>query len=149
MRLIEDEKQSQSELPWVNEYINSLQGEEGDVSPVESFKFGAKGILVLCKDFKGFIFKGTTTYNHLVDAIDVWESNPSLNFRLYGQATSSGKLSIAIEDKGSSVFLINKPGDYSFKCETEGSGSKQVDSTNPFIPVSPVPTTSGKGKVGK
>ena len=148
MRLIEDES-IKSELPWVNEYVNSSTGEAGDVSPITDIKKTTKGLLVLCKDFKGFIFAGQQTYNHLVAAFDVWKSSPNLNFRLYGQATSSGKLAIAIEDKEQSVFLVNKPGDYSFKFSEEGNGSQGVDSTNPFLQGSPVPTTSGKAKVSK
>lgn len=144
MRLIEDEKRDFNDLPWVNEYINSVIGEEGDVSPVSKMFFTAKGLLVLTKDFKGFIFKESKTYRHIYDAIPHWKASPSLPFRLYAQALSSGKLAIAIEDTEDSVLIVDSSNGLSFKSSDGEDGSLGGDSTNPFIPNLPVPTTSGK-----
>jgi len=143
MRLIEDESQ-QNDIPWVNEYLGSQTGNEYDVSPIQSLKWTAKGILVLASNFKGFVFKGTQTHSHLTDAVPHWKSDPNLPFRLYAQALPSGKVAIAVEDTEQSVCIIDNTKSVSFKSEGGESGDTGVGSQNPFIVGLPVPTTSGK-----
>jgi hypothetical protein len=129
-RLVEDDS-SGNNLPWVNEYLDGL-GEAEDASRVTSIKKTAKGFLVLCEDFKGFIFDGSKTYSHLLKAIPVWKINKELPFAVFGIAEQNGKLSLATDTDFSCVPIVDKKGNVDFKSPAGDSVSTQ-EILNPFL----------------
>lgn len=145
MKFIEDDNRSINDLPWVNEYLSGI-GEEGDVSPVEEIIPSPKGLIVICKDFKGFLFKNTKIYDRILEATEHWRINPNPGYTLFAQALSSGKIAIAIEESLDGIFSVDKKGKVSVKC---GKDTTELDqnNSNPFIRTNiPAPTTSTKRK---
>jgi hypothetical protein len=143
---IGDESQSDDNLPWVNEYLEFL-GEPEDISPVKSIKVTLKGLLILCTDFKGFLFKGSTSYEHLMGAIPVWRQQKDLPFQLVGIALKNGKLGVAVDDEFTCVALIDKKGNIDFKLP-DGQSGQEEPTGNPFLVgiVIPPTTESHAGK---
>lgn len=149
MRFIEDDKNVQSDdLPWAKEYLLETGAEE-DIERVIRLIPGNKGILAITRVYKGFIFKGTQTYSHLVDAFPMWKQDPRLNFSLFSKLLPSGKIQIGIEERESCIAIFNSNGHIEFKLPNEGDGSEVKGSPNPFIPNTPVPTTSTTTRKGK
>lgn len=148
MRFIEDDIQSSNDLPWINEYING-EGKPGDISRVESIKPTVKGLLILCKDFKGFIFSGSRTHNFLSDATTYWRKFPVPGYALYAKALESGKITIAVEESEDGIFTVSKKGEVEIKIKKDSTQSTQ-ENLNPFIPPDlPVPTTSKRRRASE
>jgi hypothetical protein len=149
MRFIEDDKDVQSDdLPWAKEYFFTTGAEE-DIERIIRLIPGSKGILAITRVYKGFIFKGTQTYNHLVVAIPVWKQDPRLNFSLFSKLLPSGKIQIGIEEGESCIAVFSSNGHVEFKLPNLGDGLGLRDSPNPFLPNTPVPTTSTTTRRGK
>lgn len=145
MRFIEEDVRLSQDLPWINEYI-SVHGQEGDISVVEELILGVKGILVICKEFKGFIFRGTKTFEFLLAAMEYWKEVPQPGYALYGQALATGKIAIALEDSLDTIFTVDKKGKVTCRLKKPITGLT-LEESNPFIrPVTTVPTTSRKRK---
>lgn len=143
MKFIEDEVNSSLDVPWVNEYINSI-GMADDISAVETIKATAKGLLIICKDFKGFLFRNSTTFNYIQDAIAYWSDNPNPGYSLFGKANRNGKLSLAIDEETFGIFTVEKGGTVIQRLKSDITQST-TDGFNPFIrPNTSVPTTSTK-----
>jgi len=143
MKFIEEDKPLSSDLPWVNEYINTV-GQAGDIALVERLKVTPKGMLVSCQLFKGFIFREQKTFEFLYQAMQYWKEEQRPGYALYGQATSSGKIAIALEDSLDALFLVDKNGGVDIRLKEATTPSPQIES-NPFIRTSTsVPTTSKK-----
>lgn len=145
MRFIEELKTDDRDLPWANEYLDGY-GQAEDISKVFKLIPGTKGILVLTELFKGFIFKGSTTHDYLLDAIQVWKQDGRLPFLLFAQVLESGKIRVAVDDQGECVVVVDKRGNVEFKFPKDDSGSEETPSNNPFILGSPVPTMSADTK---
>lgn len=144
-RLVENDSNGDS-LPWINEYLDSV-GESGDASRVVSLKITLKGILVVCEDFKGFLFKNSKTYDAIVEAIPVWKTQKELPFAVFGIAEKNGKLSLAVDSDFASAVLIDKKGNVDFKSPNGDSASAHQE-PNPFLMnlVTPPTTESAEEK---
>jgi hypothetical protein len=129
-RLVENDSTGDN-LPWVNAYLESV-GEVDDASRVVSIKKTAKGYLVLCEDFKGFIFSGSKTYDALSVAFPVWKQHKELPFAIFGIAEMSGKLSLAVDNDFTVVPIFDKKGSVDFKSPLGDSPLPQMTS-NPFL----------------
>ena len=137
---IGDEEFEDSGKPWINEYLDE-EGQPGDMSPVLSLKATLKGMLVLCQDFKGFLFKGSSSYEQILAAIPVWKEQKDLPFQIVGIAQSNGKIGMAIDDEFTCVAIVNKKGSVDFKSPTGTSGQDQQNG-NPFLKGLIIPPTT-------
>lgn len=145
MRFIEEVGSNSDDLPWVNEYLNTI-GESGDICKVISLRVTPKGILIIGELFKAFIFRGSQTYSFLLEAIPAWKLQGTLPFCLCVQADSSGKGRIAVDDKEECIAVVSDKSKVYFKFPKQGSGTTTQISMNPFLVGSPVPTTKSKSK---
>lgn len=125
------EEQSSDDLLWANEYVDTI-GEAGDASRVVQLKNGQKGFLVLCQDFKGFLFKGSKTYDAIQAAIPVWKENAKLPFAVIAIVQQNGKIQIAVDDEFECTCVVDKKGNVDFKYEATRSQSDQ-EMSNPFL----------------
>lgn len=137
---IGDEDSDQSEKPWINEYLDE-EGSPGDMSPVLSIKVTHKGMLVLCQDFKGFLFKGSSSYEQILEAIPAWKKQKDLPFQIVGIAQKNGKIGVAIDDEFTCVAIVDKKGSVDFKLPTGTSGQDQ-QTGNPFLAGLIIPPTT-------
>jgi hypothetical protein len=140
IRRIGDDDQQGDNLPWINEYLDS-SGEPDDVSAVEKVKKTAKGLLVICKDFKGFIFAGSSSYEHLMAAIPVWKELKDLPYQVVGIAQRNGKLGLAVDDEFTCTSYVDKKGNVDFKPVNGTSGLDQ-QTGNPFLATITIPPTT-------
>lgn len=145
MKFIEDVKPDDKDLPWANEYVESY-GQEEDIAKVFKLIPGSKGILVITEHFKGFIFKGSSTYDYLLDAIEAWKKDGRLPFCLFAQVLANGKIRIGVDDKSECIAIVDKRGTTDFKFPKDEDGLRESRSSNPFIPGSPAPTMSASTK---
>lgn len=139
VKLNADENNSDS-LPWINEYLDEA-GEPGDSARVLSIKRTTKGFLVLCTDFKGFIYSGSNLYKALDAAIPVWKNHKELPYGLFGVAERTGKISIAMDNDFTCVVLVDKKGNCEVKLPASELQSDQAD-INPFLEAMNIPPTT-------
>jgi hypothetical protein len=145
MRFIEEIDSKSDDLPWVNEYLNTI-GESGDICKVVNLRVTPKGILIIGELFKAFIFRGSQTYSFLLEAIPAWKLQGSLPFCLCIQADSSGKGRVAVDDKEECIAIVSDKSKVDFKFPKQDNGTTTKTSTNPFLVGSPVPTTKSKSR---
>jgi len=140
------EESSSYEVPWIKDYFLA-GGEIGDSSYVESVKKTEKGYLILCQDFKGFLFGNSSITKFLEEALKEWTSQNTKAYPLYAIADKGGKVGLAVDDselptdwletaKGSSWEQRRK------KDQVSTSIGKQ---SNPFL-LTPPPTSNGRKK---
>lgn len=138
-----DDKKSDDDLPWVNEYVEA-NGTVGDSFLVRKIVRSSKGFIVVTSHFKGFVFKDSAMFGFLNEALSAWVSGNTVNYPLFGIAAKSGKLNLAVDDELTpSVWIYDKKRTYEQKSpEVEESGLTSTPS-NPFLPIPPLTTTSG------
>lgn len=139
-RIAEDDSRG-NDLPWVNDYLETI-GEPEDASRVVKMLVTLKGILVICEDFKGFLFKNSKSYDAIKEAIPIWKTQKELPFAVFGIASSTGKLGLAVDSDFSSVAIVDKKGNVDFKSPNGDSSSPQSE-PNPFLVNLITPPTTG------
>lgn len=137
---IGNEESNESNKPWINEYLDE-EGSPGDMSPVLSLKVTQKGMLVLCQDFKGFLFKESSSYEQIIEAIPAWKEQKDLPFQVVGIAQKNGKIGVAIDDEFTSVALVDKKGSVDFKLPN-GTSGLDPQTGNPFLKGLTIPPTT-------
>jgi hypothetical protein len=133
------------DLPWCNEYLTTYSEEEA-ISRVDSIIPTDKGCLVLCQDFKGMLFRGSTIYSFIQEAIPVWKKEGKLIFGVFASAKKGKKgLSLGTDDEYSCTVNVSKEGRVDFKYEdTEEPSTAKTE--NPFLKhtISSPPTTRAR-----
>lgn len=77
LKFFDEQPQSTDDLPWVNEFIDSNPEISDDYcSPVQGFISSTKGWIVICKDYKGFLFKDSAICKFLNEAVEYWRIDP-------------------------------------------------------------------------
>lgn len=149
LKTIGEDVPSSQDLPWVNEYLLQ-EGSVNDASFVKNVRLCETGLLIIATDFKGFLFKRSQIYKFLLEAIEVWVSNTTINYPLYAVTCKGGKLSLAIEDtEAPSIWITEKPGILWEQKRKKGQDDiLAIPKSNPFLPTPP-PTHNGRGKQRK
>jgi hypothetical protein len=138
-----DQVNQESDLPWVNDYVRTI-GEKGDSSVVTRVVSTDKGFLIVCKDFKGFLFNKSSLHGFLSEALEVWIQNSTVNFPLFGIASATGKLELAVDDEIESSDWIKQNNTWEQRLKkAQGSGYIGVV-YNPLLPVPPLTPSNGK-----
>jgi hypothetical protein len=146
LRTIGEDISSTNDLPWVNEYLTQ-GGEINSASFVRNIRTCENGLLVLATDFKGFLFKRSQIHKFLLEAIEVWVSNTTINYPLYAIACKGGKISLAVEDtEKPTVWIVEQKGIlWEQKRKKDPDAGLVLPKSNPFLPTPP-PTQNGRGK---
>jgi len=134
------EEDNSDSLPWVNEYLDE-EGNPGDSSRILSIKRTSKGLLVICTDFKGFVYSGSSLHKALDAAIPVWGKQKEIPYGLFGVAERNGKLSVAMDNDFTCVVLVDKKGNCEVKSPALDLQSDQVG-LNPFLEALNIPPTT-------
>jgi hypothetical protein len=98
LREFPSDKGRNDELPWVNEYLDD-GGEPNTASFVTDVRKSAKGIMVIAEDYKGFLFKNSSIHDFLLEALDAWITNGTINYPLFAIALEDGKVNLAVDDE--------------------------------------------------
>lgn len=141
MKRVEDIKPTEQDLPWANEYLDSV-GVAGDVTRVKKIIPGQKGFTIIGSTFKGFLFQGSQLHDFLSDALSFWQTIKILPFGLYIEVLDSGKITLCTEEEETCIPVFTKKSktvEIKWQKESE-SGSQEKPLSNPFIPQSPSPT---------
>jgi hypothetical protein len=138
------EESSSYEVPWIKDFYLA-GGEIGDSSFVESIKKTEKGYLILCQEFKGFLFGNSSITKYLEEALKVWTSSSNQSFPLYAIAEKGGKISLAIDDTESATnwLMTAKDSSWEQRRKKEVESSSISEQSNPFL-LTPPPTSNGK-----
>lgn len=140
IQFIDDSSDNLDDLPWSNEFDDGLF-DQGNVYRVEKFKLSQKGILTVTRFFKGFVFKGSSTYSLIIEAIGSWKSEQRLDFAIVCAIKSNGKIALATDSAISSVVIFESKKDILFKYEDtdlQPQGKKE----NPFMAQLPQDTST-------
>lgn len=143
--------ESTEDLPWVKDYIRS--GNDGSKArDVLSCYVGDKGILVLTAKWKGFVRKGTTTYQHLIQALNEYPKVKTGTYALVASGLTDGKCRVGIDKDTDMMYWIQEGKAYHQKSNGGDGGDVQERTENPLLvfPVHPPePTNSRTGAKAK
>lgn len=145
LRPIVQEVQSSDDLPWANEYIATI-GKVGDSAFVTELILSSKGVIVITDVFKGFLFKGSKIYDFLIEALEVWTADTISYPPLFAIVAKEGKITLAIDDELEfSRWTVTKPNkSFEQKIKKGADSGSNATNLNPFLPISPPPTSSGR-----
>jgi len=121
------ESDDPKDLPWVNDYIDSI-GDADDSFLVSDIKKTASGYLILTSRFKGFIFKDSKLHGFLSEAIPLWKHQKELPYAVFGIALSNGKIDLAVDRDYTSVPIVDKKGNVTLKSPDAIDASSQQES---------------------
>jgi len=142
LREFPSDKGRNDELPWVNEYLDD-GGEPNTASFVTDVRKSAKGIMVIAEDYKGFLFKNSSIHDFLLEALDAWITNGTINYPLFAIALEDGKVNLAVDDElePSVWVVVTKNKHWTQKRKKGKADGLKVPKSNPFLPTPP-PTTA-------
>lgn len=146
LKAFESAQNTDDNTPWANEYLDE-GGEEDTASFVTKIVKTPKGLLVIGEDFKGFLFKKSAIYEFLLEAIEAWKSNSTINYPLFAIVLSGGKVTLAVDDELHPTIWIEETKNKIWvqkRKKDKGDGSK-VLMPNPFLPTPPPTSTTRKG----
>jgi len=108
LKFFDEQSKSSDDLPWINDFIDENPEIEDDYcSPIQGFVRSNKGWIVLCKDYKGFLFKDSSICKFLEEAIDYWKHDPKNASNLPGLFLScESKPRIAFDDTFKNVRAL-------------------------------------------
>jgi len=133
-------------IPWANDYIDQ-GGMPNSTTLVCHVRRSAKGIIVIGEDFKGFLFKGSSIHDFLLEALEAWITNGTVNYPLFAIALDNGKINLAVDDElEPTIWKVLTKGKHWEQKEKKkkGDGSNHLR-LNPFLPVPP-PTSGNTRK---
>lgn len=139
------------DLPWMKDYTpNPLYDLEGyDVMEIYP---GDKGILLITSAFKAFIFKREKAYYYLLEALEVWESDPTIPCDLIIAHNQSGKVRLGVDENSPGIGWVRDGKRYVRKGKQHDTHPTETRS-NPLLPPSrshthPQATLSQRGSSG-
>lgn len=140
------DKSKDDDLPWVNEFID-LGGEPNFATFVTDVRKSTKGIMVIGEDFKGFLFKGSSIHDFLLEALEAWVTNGAVNYPLFAIALADGKVNLAVDNElEPSIWVVaTKNKHWNQKRKKGKAGGWKVPKSNPFLPTPP-PTSGNTRK---
>lgn len=84
-------------LPWCNKWVKG--NKDYDVPRDVLFcQVYDSGIMVLCKDYKGYLHEGSNQYIHLYEALNVWVGLGTGTCYLQVKADRKGKITVGIDE---------------------------------------------------
>lgn len=154
-RVIElPELSGDGEIPWLTELLKAEPRYNGKMFQVTTVAFSTKGVMVVTKHFKAFLFKSNPYYDFLWEACTVWVENNLPTHALMALVTESSKakFTLGVEDSLESHWVKKSETLFKLKSDLQDFSSTQTVK-NPLLAVSPHSVTQkgggGKGKTGK
>lgn len=140
-----DDNTSSDQKPWLEDYLDSCENDEDVVSFVTRIVPRPKGFLVETEAYLGFMFKGTSMYSHLSEALEIWQTDGCSTFPLFGMPDSNGKLIVAIDDEGEeTTWLADKSGKRIKAYAQQRINLKKLSGSNPLLSDKKPPSPSHK-----
>jgi hypothetical protein len=146
VEFLNDDSSEKEDLPWANEFLE-IGGEAGTLTTVTELIPGKKGIILIGKEYKGFLFQGSKLHDFIIAAMPSWKLAKELPFAVVMSVRSSGKIDVGVDHDQSCTVYVDKKGKFSLKPLGIVSSS-QESASNPFLPQS-LPSTVSGGKEPK
>lgn len=145
LRRVNIESDRTDDVPWANEYLDRYPEAQDEAFFVRKLIVGSKGFMVITDDFKAFLFRDSSLFLFLLEAIKLWTARASYSQPLYSTLSSGGRISLAIDDEEEeSVWICTKKDKiWEQKRKKEQADGLEGTVSNPFI-VPPPPTTKPK-----
>lgn len=144
LRRIGTDETTSYEVPWIGDFVKQ-GGNVGDSCFVESIRLTEKGFLVLCTDFKGFLFSRSAIYGFVAEAIKHWIDRSYVSYPLYGIVEKGNKLVLAVDDQETLTdwIEVSKDTHWEQRRKKAQDGGSKLKPSNPFL-LTPPPTSNGK-----
>ena len=124
-------KEDTNEVPWINEWY-TITGIEHISVFVREIVATDKGFMVITPEFKAFLYKNSSIYAFLKEALEHWVKNESHNSPLFAVA-QLGKLHLAVDDEGVHSNWVKDGKKHIQKKASGTEDSSQVPISNPFL----------------
>lgn len=127
------------DLLWLKDFMKQNPNVD-TTSHVHEVHVGLKGMLIITGDWKGFIFKGSQPYNHLLEALQHWIQTIDPCPELVAGGTSGGKVRLGV-DPSKPVFYWEQIDESYYQKSNGGDVSTQMPpKSNPLLDSTPIPT---------
>lgn len=131
IHFLTDDSQESNDLPWANDFIAS-SGESNINTNIVEIRTSTKGLLLIGRLYKGFVFTGSKSHSQLTEAIDAWKKHTSLPYAVIMTVNEKGRISVGVDDDQQSTVHVGKKGVVSFKYEASASSSED-ETANAFL----------------
>lgn len=146
LKRIETTESRSDDLPWVGDYVMDNPERIGTALWVEEIFQTPKGYLVVCSDFKGFVFRDSAMFKFLGEALELWlgkvvDPNP-----LFAIAAKSGKIELAIDDEMPKSYWSKDGRRWIQKRGKDKASTFKPTTVNPLLPSPSLETSTRKAK---
>lgn len=103
--LSNNEQEQSEDLPWLKEYYATRvrAGDDRTYQLITAYD-GEKGLLVQTTEFKAFLFRNSSDYRMVVEALTVWVSSKGFQRCLVVKPVSKSKIIFGLDDEIPRVF---------------------------------------------
>lgn len=120
-----------NDLPWANVWIKTNDG-NNDPKPIWMVLQYDGGLAVCCKEYRGYLKIGTTAYQDLLEALDLFTSSRLPENMLYVQVVGKKQIEILVDDEKKSRMWNRTENRYVQVLESP-IGKKSGERTNPLL----------------
>lgn len=138
IQFIGEDNGTSNDLPWLKDWINLHQPPYNETAVISVHK-SAKGCLVITHQWKAFIFRGTTLYTHLIEALDIWIGATDVVPYLVAIPTESGKTRLGINHDQTIAYWTKEGQAYHQKLQPGDGPAASGLVENPLL-AQPIPT---------
>lgn len=136
-----------SELPWLRDYCNN-SGVDFEPCTVTDIYLCDNCLLVITTQFKASVFKRSSTYNFLVEALNVWITTKDGTPDLVCGATKNKKPHLGLDDECPITYWSKDGSHYSKKLPTGDGNASPALGRNPFLPQDTPPVQNSVIPIG-
>jgi len=90
-------------LPWARDWYKSHS--KNPISRITSVRIAEKGLLILCEQYKGYIWKGSKMEAPVLKLMNTFQAYSEIQSAVYAQTSSAGTLSVAVDPETVGKFL--------------------------------------------
>lgn len=125
-------------LPWTQEYVGQQPERIGNTLDVTSIKLSDKGMVITTSVTRGFLYKSSTTYKHVLEFVEAWSGKKLKSQILQIQLTNIRPFMVlGVDDERHGYWSPNKDNTWT-QCYATAKDNSTL-STNP-LPLPPPPS---------
>jgi len=146
LRLIEVQTETSGDLPFLNKLGTEFVALVGTNWFIREIIVCETGYLVITAKFKAFIFKDSTMFGFLKQALEVWTTKQEPSYPLFAEVLQTKKITLAVDDEAlDSFWTVNGFRFLQSQSPLELDGSAE-ETGNPLLPPTTVVPISKRRK---
>lgn len=136
------------DLPWANVWKKTVE-DYAEPRPIWTVDVYGTGLMIKCKEYRGYIHEGTKLHDYLLEALTVYHKEKTSEDLLMVKVNKKGKIEIVVEDEVKCRRWLRNEDRFVQVMNGENLKSEEKE-VNPFLAGRGVPNarTAGEGEEG-